>query len=203
MQISLWSGGPTLRLADHWQPFRTLPSDPADARSIGYKFTDGTIGVVTIHATPPEVALPLDQQEVIDCLRGSPDAGLIDVGLARTSSGVPYIYSLMKIRQEPSGIQYNLTLQLSGERRLQIQGNFIEGDVTGMREAFVYEMATRRNMLSEPTEDDPTGGWAHDPFDHSTAGFVMNMSELPDFDDQFPSHPLSMARELLRGVAAS
>jgi hypothetical protein len=203
MQVSLWPGGPTLRLEDRWKPFRTRPGDPADAQAIGYKFTDGTIGVVNIHATPPEVALPLDRQEVIDNLRGSPDAGLIDVGLARTASGIPYIYSLMKIRQEPSGVQYNLTLQLSGEHRLQIQGNFLEGDVTGIREAVVYEIAMSRNMLSEPTEDDPTGGWAHDPFDHSTAGFVMNISELPDFDERFPSHPLSMARELLRVVAAS
>lgn len=58
-------------------------------------------------------------------------------------------------------------------------------------------------MLHAPTQDDPTGGWAHDPFDHSTTGFVMNMSELPDFDEQFPSHPLTMARELLRNIAAS
>ena len=64
-------------------------------------------------------------------------------------------------------------------------------------------MAMSRNMLSEPTEDDPTGGLARDPFDPSTAGFVMNMSELPDFDERFPSLPLSMARELLRVVAAS
>ena len=31
----------------------------------------------------------------------------------------------------------------------------------------------------------------------------MNMSELPDFDEQFPNHPLTMARELLRNIAAS
>lgn len=38
---------------------------------------------------------------------------------------------------------------------------------------------------------------------HSAAGFVMNMSELPDFDEQFPNHPLSMAQELLRNIADS
>ncbi len=65
----------------------------------------------------------------------------------------------------------------------------------------MYEMAQRRNMLQEATEDDPTGGWAHDPFDYSTTGFVMNTSELSDFDEQFPGHPLTMARELLRSIA--
>ena len=38
-------------------------------------------------------------------------------------------------------------------------------------------------------------------FSTSTTGFVMNMSELPDFDQQFPGHPLTMARELLRSIA--
>lgn len=59
-------------------------------------------------------------------------------------------------------------------------------------------MASCQNLLNEPTEDDPTGGWAHDPFDNSTTGFVMNISELPDFDQQFPHQPLTMARELFR-----
>jgi len=208
MQISLWPGGPTLRLADHWQPFRTLPSDPPDAQAFGYKFTDGAIGAATTHAISPQAAMPLDQGEVIDALRGAPDvtagrAGLIDVDVAHTASGIPYIYTLMKIRREPSGIQYNLTLHFSSEPRLQLQGNFNEGNPTGAREAFCYEIAKRNNVLNEPTEDDPTGGWARDPFDDSATGFVMNFSELPDFDEEFPDHPLTMARELLRTVAAS
>lgn len=77
------------------------------------------------------------------------------------------------------------------------------GNPTGAREAFGYEIAKRNNMRGEPTEDDSTGGWAHDPFGHSATGFVMNVSDLPDFDLQFPNHPLTMARELLRTVGAS
>lgn len=208
MQISLWSGGPTLHLADHWQQLQALPDDPPGAQVFGYKFADGAISLVLVHAIPHEDAMPLDQREVIDGLRGTPEvtdgqAGLIDVAVARTGSGIPYIYSLMKIPQEPRGIHYNLTLHLWGERPVQILGHFDEGDLTGAREAFVYEIAMRRNMLGEPTAEDPTGGWAHDPFDYSTTGFVMNMSELPDFDEQFPGHPLTMARELLRSIADS
>lgn len=30
---------------------------------------------------------------------------------------------------------------------------------------------------------------------------IGGMSELPRFDEQFPAHPLSMARELLRSIA--
>ncbi|MDV3136669.1 hypothetical protein [Mycobacterium sp. 29Ha] len=208
MQISLWSGGPTFELADRWQPLRTMPDDPPDTRVFGFTLNDGAKGFLMMHSIPPGAAMPLDQQAVIAGLRGADEvrageAGLIGVDAGHTTSGVPYVYSLMKIPGDPRGVHYNLTLHLIGERTLQIRGHFDEGDLTGTREAIVYEMAQRHNMLHEPTAGDPTGGWAHDPFDHSTTGFVMNMSELPDFDEQFPSHPLTMTRELLRNIADS
>jgi hypothetical protein len=208
MQISLWAGGPTLHLSGPWEPLRTLPDDPPDAPKLGFMLSDGIAGLLMMQTIPPDGAMPLDRQELIDGLRRSQwvtsgEAGFVDVNVSRTNSGIPYVYSLMKIPGEPRGIHYNLTLHLIGERVMQIRGHFDEGTVTGMREAVVYEMAQRSNMLREPTEDDPTGGWAHDPFDHSTRGFVMNMSELPDFDEQFPKHPLTLARELLRNIADS
>lgn len=208
MQISMWPGGPTVQVADHWQRLRAMPDDPPDGQKFGFMHSDGVAGLLMMQTIPPDGAMPLDRQELIDGLRrsqwvASGEAGFIDVNVARTDSGIPYVYSLMKIPGEPRGIHYNLTLHLIGERVMQIRGHFDEGTVTGMREAVVYEMAQRHNMLREPTQDDPTGGWAHDPFDHSTEGFVMNMSELPDFDGQFPNHPLTMARELLGNIADS
>lgn len=208
MQTILWPDGPTLTLPDYWQPLKTLPDDPPDTQAFAFKFRDGATGFLMMHTIPPHQAMPLDQHALIDGLRTADEvlageAGFIDVDAARTASGLPYVYSLMKIPGEHRGVHYNLTLHLVGERTLQIRSGFDEGDVTGMREAVVYEMAQRHNMLHEPTPDDPTGGWAHDPFDHSTTGFVMNMSELPDFDRQFPGHPLTMARDLLRTIAAS
>lgn len=208
MQINLWPGGPTLQLADHWQPFRTLPDDPPGTQAFGYKFTGGESGVVVVKPIPQEVAMELDAQSVIDGIRRVRDViegqvGLIDVDVARTASGLPYVYSIVKIRLEPVGVEYNLTLHFPGEHPVQLQGGFAEGNLTGARDAMVYEMARRNNMVGEPTANDPSGGWAHDPFDHSTTGFVMNMSELPRFDEQFPAHPLSMARELLRSIAGS
>ena len=208
MQINMWPGGPTLQIADHWQPMRTLHDDPPDMQVFGFKLRDGASGFLTMHTIPKDEAMPLDKQELIDDLREATEviegqAGFIDVDAAQTISGIPYVYSLMKIPGEPSGVHYNLTLHLVGDHALQLRGHLDEGDLTGTREAFVYEMAQRGNMLHEPTEDDSTGGWAHDPFDYSTKGFVMNMSELPDFDEQFPGHPLTMARELLRNISSS
>ena len=208
MQTSLWPGGPTLTLPDYWRPLRTLPHDPPDTQVFAFKFSNGATGSLKMHPIPPDEAMPLDQQELIDDLRRADEvlagqAGLIDVDAARTASGIPYVYSLMKIPGEHRGIHYNLTLHLVGDRTLQIWSGFDEGDVTGIREAVGYEMALHNNMLHEPTPDDPTGGWAHDPYDHSTNGFVMNMSELSDFDQQFPGHPLTLARELLQTIAES
>jgi hypothetical protein len=42
-----------------------------------------------------------------------------------------------------------------------------------------------------------------DPYNGSTTAFVMNMSELRDFDEHFPTHPVWMAWELLASVVAS
>ena len=208
MQISLWPAGPTLEVGDQWQPLRTLPDDPPDTQVFGFKLSDGVTGLLMMNAIPPHAVMPLNPQELIDDLRGGPEvtsgqAGFIDVDVATTASGTPYVYSLMKIPGEQRGVHYNLTLHLVGDRPMQIRGHFDEGEVTGTREAVVYEMARRHDMLHEPTAEDASGGWAHDPFDHSTDGFVMNMSELPDFDGQFPGHPLTLARELLRNIAES
>lgn len=207
MRVTLWAEGPTLNLPDYWQPGRILPDDAPDAKVFGYSFSDGTVGSATAQAYPPQHAMPLDMNAIIDGLGGSPavisgDAALIEVNVGHTASGVPYIYSLMKIKQEPSGVQYNLTLHLHADHVHQVQGFFVEGDLTGVRDATVYEMARQHDALGEPTVEDPTGGWARDPYTGRTTGFVMNMSELPDFDAQFPSHPLSMARELLAAVVA-
>lgn len=114
MQLNLWSGGPTLTLADYWQRGNTLQDDPPDTRAFGYRFDSGATGSVMTHAYPTEYAMPLDE-----------------------------------------------------------------------------------------TTDDPTGGWARDPYTGSSTGFVMNISELPDFDGQCPAHPLSMAREVVAAARAS
>jgi hypothetical protein len=44
MPISLWPGGPTLQLSDHWQPLRTLPDDPRDTQVFAVTVGDGAAG---------------------------------------------------------------------------------------------------------------------------------------------------------------
>lgn len=48
--------------------------------------------------------------------------------------------------------------------------------------------------------------WEPSGMAHCLAGrpvVSVNMSELPDIDQQFPYHPLTMARELLQSIAGS
>ena len=122
MQTSLRPGGPTLTLPDYWAPLGTLPDDPPDARAVTFTFRDGATGFLMVHPIPPDEAKPLDQQDLIDSLRGANEA------LAGQA----------------------------GKRTLQIRNGFDEGNLTGTRESFVYEIAQRRNMLQAPTEGDPT-----------------------------------------------
>lgn len=208
MHVNLWAGGPVLDLADYWQRGNVLPEDPPGTKTFGYSFSGGGMGPVTTYPLPAEHAMPLDKDEVIDGLLHMSDfvsgeAGLIEVGVEHTASGVPYVYSLMKVKDAPSGVQYNLTLHLHAGHVQQVQGHFLEGDTTGLRDTTVYEIARQRDWITEPTTDDPTGGWARDPYTGVRTGFVMNMSELPEFDGQFPTHPLSMAREVLGAVRLS
>ena len=80
MRISMWPGGPTLGLADHWQPMRTLPDDPSDMQVFGFQLRDGASGFLMMHTIPPDEAMPVDQQAVIDGRLGKGLSGLSEVG---------------------------------------------------------------------------------------------------------------------------
>ena len=74
MQTSLRPGGPTLTLPDYWAPLGTLPDDPPDARAVTITVRDGATGFLMVHPIPPDEAKPLDQQDLIDRLRGADEA---------------------------------------------------------------------------------------------------------------------------------
>ena len=50
----------------------------------------------------------------------------------------------------------------------------------------------------------PFAGWTKDPYDESyRRGALMNLSELEEFDEQFPGSALSMCRELVKAIEES
>lgn len=78
-----------------------------------------------------------------------------------------------------------------------INASFAEEGITGMRDTMVYELFSREN----PNRENPFDGWSCDPYDSSyEKGFLMNVSEKPEFDSFFPDHPLTKARDLVRYI---
>lgn len=114
------------------------------------------------------------------------DAKWIDI-----AGGNPFIYSIVKTKAEPSGVQFGLTLDIGvGSAALHVQGFFDEKGTTGLRAAMVYELMRRENKVGPAME-----GWSKDPYDEKhTRGFLANLSEREEFDAMFPEDPLSMAR---------
>jgi len=185
-----------LVLPDGWVVFPPLPGDPP-GQIVGYEGPDSMANVF-VRAISPDEQLPADRAGLLDGIRAClPDnAAIIKVDTGVTEHGYPYRCSIVKTLMRPSGVQYNLTFQFVAERMYQIQGYFGEVGMTGMRDTVVWDLWKRAQMAGQITEE--SAPWMQDPYDGQTDRFAMNVSEREQFDGQFPSHPLSVARQFLR-----
>lgn len=125
--------------------------------------------------------------------------GLIEVKSGE-ASGNAFIYSIVKtLKEEIPGVQYTLMLDKQCDDEIvRVQGFFDEIGTTGMRDNLVFALFEPDEELEQRMTD-----WVCDPYDPSYAhGKPMNMSEQESFDEQFPGHPLSMCRELVRAICA-
>ena len=126
------------------------------------------------------------------------DQGLVEVGNGFMGySGRDYIYSIVKTKLEPSGVQYCLTLHIKDDGyATAVEGFFDEVGTTGTRDAAVFELKRREGAVE--ITDDGISGWNHDPYDSTRQrGFLLNLSESVEYDDMFPEHPLSVLRRTL------
>ena len=169
-----------------------MPEDPPDSIVI-MKVTEESQCMVLI--CPIDQTMPLDNpQAVINGIHNSlaDDQGLVEAEALTDKKG---IYSIVKTKQDPSGVQYCLTLHFNLSGKLyNATGFFSEQGFTGRREAVVYEL-THRDGIVKPDMD----GWAFDPYDKNhTKGFLMNLSESRQFDEMFPLHSLSELRNFIK-----
>ena len=82
---------------------------------------------------------------------------------------------------------------------LNIQAYFEEIGTTGIRDTIGYELCRRQHLVGNG--DDPFEGWAKDPYDETIkTGALMNLSEMEQFDEQFPGFPLTMCREFIHTI---
>ena len=162
----------------------------------------------------PEASMPFnDTERIIDDLHSSMNdsQGIIEVMAGTCKNGGKYVYYLLKykkpsLRRLPRGNGYLLYFNLQIGNTIQfINATFEEEGITGMRDSAVYSLF-RQNKKQEGKDmsDNPFDGWFKDPYcEDYTKGFLMDLSEQSEFDEQFPQHPLSAARRFVAYVISN
>lgn len=124
------------------------------------------------------------------------NSALIEVNAGKTISNRQYSYSIIKIKNNPSGVIYYLIMFIAyGNVAINIKGDFIEAGMTGIRDTTIWELARRKGLVSITDNS----GWCFDPYDkNSKRSYLMNLSEKEEYDEMFPDHPLSQCRKFVK-----
>ncbi|MCC3158063.1 hypothetical protein LJ737_12505 [Hymenobacter sp. 15J16-1T3B] len=167
--------------------------------------TDPALLSVDFFELPPDLPHGLDPSTLRSLFRKSlsqQEGGLLEVsrGLVGTQ---PLVRTLFKLRQQPSGMGYVGSLILPFQDcSYVVKVQAWESGMTGLRESFVAEQLMQTGQLQLTEEG--YSGWFADPYDpYYTLGTLMNRAEQPEYDDQFPGHPLTLVRQSLRVLEAS
>jgi len=181
-----------------YQILDPLPEDPEGGVSYG-KQTENALCMVSIYPIAPEDAMDFnDKKTLIDGIYHTlaENQALIEVENGRRASGFPYIYSIVKTYNgEDEGVVYTLVLDFllrPNSSVVRVQGFFQEYGITGVRDATVFARLCQDKGFSEDN-------WSFDPYDpDSEASYKMDQSELAEYDELFPDHPLTQCRMLIR-----
>ena len=127
--------------------------------------------------------------------------GLIEVG-SNKKGGLWYHYIVTKKlkfeNDEPASTLYRLTMDLwpAIVTTTRVEACFEEVGRARQRDNSVREILESEGRLGEVT-----GDWASDPYDPCREGEVLLLhSELAEFDEVFPDHPLTLLREFVRCI---
>lgn len=147
--------------------------------------------------------MPFDQVAVVTGIRpalAENDSGLVEVATGRDLAGHQFVYTIIKGRIEPPGMQYTLTLhtESEGTARFKIQGFFSERGTTGVRDAIVLDLKRRDGTVH--LGEHGLEGWLVNPYDAVDNGLLINLSESHEYDSMFPNHPLTQARLFVTAV---
>lgn len=189
-----------INIPNSFQKLESLPTDPDNSISYG-KQTQFSNCFVIVHPITNEEAMPFDDATAV--INGIHEAvsetqGLIEVKTGVTKNQKKYIYSIVKSMMEPSGMEYILTMHIAMENGcMNIQSVFDEIGITGMRDT-----AIMNKMISEGKVDPSNvDSWFKDPYDENfKKGIAMNLSESDEYDANFPQHPLSETRSLVKYI---
>ncbi len=121
--------------------------------------------------------------------------------------GCRTIHTIIRVPQDPTGMTYLGSLTFPRrDFSFVIKVQCEERGVTGWRDAMVLDelLRTGEIVVDDNTEPGPIPGWEPDSQDPAFAsGFTGNRSEAEKYDTQFPTHPLSRLRKVLRDIKAT
>lgn len=191
-----------MKIPSTYQKVQSMPDDPLGSTAYMTATSNSEVFAL-VYPIPFSESMPFSNDaSIIKNIRASvsENQALIEVNSGRTKSGNPYVYSIVKTSMEPHGVQYTLIFQImnrvSGNVE-NLRGFFSETGMTGVRDAQVYAALVQQGYQKSGDTD----AWMKDQYDSSLNGqFLMNLSEYENFDEFFPEHPLSVARNTIKQI---
>ena len=168
-----------------YQKLNALPEDPEECVTYG-KQTEGSLCIVSVYPILSSNAMDFNGKEsLIDGIHRSlaVNQAIIEVDSGFLDSGKRYIYSLIKTKLKPSGVQYFLLMHIQESSRVTaVKAFFDEQGITGIRDNMVLELYYQKQPNFSLDQ------WTFDPYDSKfKADYKMNLSEQAMFDDYFPN----------------
>ena len=177
-----------------------LESDGDGARGWHTEFGD-RVGLLYI-SRPPDIGANLESvDEVRDFYRQvcvSAGQAIIEVD-SPIIDDCPATRTIVKAPQQPSGMAYVGCITLPWrDFSLVVTIECHEHGTTGIREAVMGELLMRSGQV-EIDDDGRIAGWMANPYDPTfVGGLAKNLGEDEKYDGDFPNHPLSRLRPILR-----
>lgn len=178
----------------------SMPNDPPYSTAY-MKKTEMSNFFAMIYPIYNNYAMPYDDEKmVIDQIHNTLDneQGLIEVKSGYTCTRKRYIYSIVKTKLNPTGMQYVLTMDIEmQDYAMHIQCFGDEVGETGLRDNVILNKLVNDGSIILPDIE----GWFKDPYNPNfKKGILMNASEKVEYDRMFPLHPLSEIRDLIKYV---
>jgi|SRR5271157_1125039 len=152
----------------------------------------------------PDIQANID---AIDQVRGFYRRSAVQVGGAIIEIDTPRIdgcksiRSIIKMPQQPAGMTYLGSFTLPFQYfSYVVKVQCVETGMTGIRDSVVLHAMLNSGEVTIGKNGE-LQGWMLDPYDGSaTSALARNKSEAEQYDANFPEHPLSRVRRLLRQI---
>ena len=185
-----------VQIVNEYQQLESTQDTPPDSVVFGTE-TETIRCVIMLFPIESKKAMPFGKQKkVIDSIHQCLDdgQGLIEVETGKTKGGSRFVYSIVKTKLEPFGVQYTLRAHIDHPNGpIEILAFFEEAGMTGQRDAVVFQIARSQKLV-----DQNMNGWMKDPYTPDyKKGLLMNLSEQRKFDQHFPGHPLTELRKYI------